>query len=212
MGYALFGPVPARGHVCSCSKPRRRRAGLCASAARRVGLRTWACVVALLLVGSILAARPRAQTVAEPALKAAFLFNFAKFTDWPEDLLAPTAPIVLCVTDAEVGSALESTVSGRTINQHPLTVNRVNLDAVRTCTILYAGKLDRHKTSQLAARLAGSNVLTVGDDQAFAASGGMIGLFEDDGRMRFAVNLVAVERTRLRLSAKLLTLAKIVKD
>ena len=172
----------------------------------------WALVLAMAAWLVSLGPRPHAQVASEPALKAAFLLNFAKFTDWPEDLLAPTAPIVLCVTEAEAESALQGTVAGRTINQHPLTVTRVKLDSARACAILYAGKLDRRKTSQLAATLTGASVLTVGDEEEFAMSGGMIGFFEEDGRMRFAVNLAAVERTRLRLSARLLTLAKIIKD
>ncbi len=169
-------------------------------------------VVLAVVIWGALGLRLYAQAASEPALKAAFLLNFAKFTDWPEDLLAPTAPIVLCVTDGDVESALVATIVGRTINQHPLAVSRVKLDAAKACAILYAGKLDRKRTAQLAAALSGANVLTVGDEEEFAASGGMIGFFEADGRMRFAVNLAAVERTRLRLSAKLLTLAKIMKD
>ena len=89
----------------------------------------------------------------------------------------------------------------------------MNLDEpVRGCAVLYASKLDERRTLQLIAGLAGASVLTVGDAQDFAARGGMIGLFVDDGRMRFAINRGAVQRTRLKLSAQLLTLAKIVKE
>jgi hypothetical protein len=154
-----------------------------------------------------------AQAVAEPALKAAFLLNFTKFTDWPEDELAPAAPMVLCVADAEVATALDSLVAGRSVNQHALALRRLKLDEpIRGCAVLYASKLDERRTLQLVAGLAGASVLTVGDAQDFAARGGMIGLFVDDGRMRFAINRNAVQRTRLKLSAQLLTLAKIVKD
>jgi hypothetical protein len=161
---------------------------------------------------STLGLRTHAQGASAPELKAAFLLNFARFTDWPEDTVAPTGPIVFCVTDAEVESALEGSITGLTINQHPITVSRVKLDAPRACGVLYAGKLDRRRTEQLVELLSGANVLTVGDDESFAKSGGMIAFVEAAGRMRFAINLAAVERTRLHLSAKLLTLATIIKD
>lgn len=160
-----------------------------------------------------IAAPPAAQGVAEPALKAAFLLNFTKFTEWPDDVLSPSAPIVLCVTDAEVAAALDGLVAGRSVNQHALTLRRVKLDeSVRACALLYASKLDEKRTSQLVTVLGTASVLTVGDARDFATRGGMIGLYLDDGRMRFAVNRDAVTRTRLRLSAQLLTLAKIVKE
>jgi len=170
-------------------------------------------VVVGLVIAAAAGAGVGAQGVAEPALKAAFLFNFVRFANWPEDLLAPTAPIVLCVTDVEMGSALENLVAGRTIDQHALTVKRVKLDgSARGCTALYAGKLDRRKAKDLLGVLQGTSVLTVGDAEDFATAGGMIGLFVDAGRMRFAINLDAVERSRLRLSAQVLSLAKIVRD
>jgi hypothetical protein len=154
-----------------------------------------------------------AQPVAEPALKAAFLLNFTKFTDWPEDELAPAAPLVLCSADSEVAAALDGLVAGRAVNQHALTLRRVKLDeSVRGCALLYTGRLDEKRTSQLVSTLGGASILTVGDAQDFAARGGMIGFFVDDGRMRFAINRGAVQRTRLKLRAQLLTLAKIIKE
>ncbi len=151
--------------------------------------------------------------MSEAALKAEFLFNFAKFTEWPEDVLPPAAPIVLCVIDAGVGAALDTVVSGRSLNQHPLVVSRVKLDdTLRPCGILYAGKMDKRRVAQMTASLGAASVLTVGDAETFVDGGGMIGFFESEGRIRFAVNLDAVERCRMKLSAKLLALAKLVKS
>ena len=165
------------------------------------------------LPASPLTLRAAGQAVAEPSLKAAFLLNFTKFTEWPDDVLAPSAPLVLCVADSDVAAALDGLVAGRSVNQHALALRRVKLeDAMRTCALLYTSKLDDRRTAQLVSALAGASVLTVGEAQDFAVRGGMIGLFVDDGRMRFAVNRDAVQKTRIRLSAQLLTLAKIVKD
>ncbi len=151
--------------------------------------------------------------MSESALKAAFLLNFAKFTEWPPTVRGRTSPLVLCSADREVSPLLERTVEGQTIEQHPLSASHVTLDSpLSTCALLYVGKIDRNKVVELAELLDGAGVLTVGDEQAFAVAGGMIGLFLEDGRMRFAVNRSAAERGGVRLSAKLLTLARIVKD
>lgn len=156
--------------------------------------------------------RAAGQGMPETELKAEFLFNFAKFTEWPGDILPATAPIVICVTDADVATALEAVVTNRLLGQHPIVVGRVRLsDALNPCAILYVGKLDKRKTAELAAGLAAVSVLTVGDAEAFVESGGMVGFFEAGGRMRFAINPDTVERQRMKLSAKLLALAKIVK-
>jgi len=167
-------------------------------------------LVALVLIGAGTIRTP--AQMSESALKAEFLFAFAKYAEWPEDVLSPTAPIVLCVADAEVGTALEGIATGRSVNQHPVIVSRVKLDdSLRPCILLYAGKFDKRRTVQMATTLGTASVLTVGDAQAFAESGGMIGFFEVDGLMKFAINLDAVERRRIRLSAQLLKIAKIVK-
>ena len=77
--------------------------------------------------------------------------------------------------------------------------------------LLYVGRLDRRRTAQLGVAVQGASVLTVGDDEAFATGGGVIGLYVDGDRLRFAINPASAERQRLRLSAKLLSLAKLVK-
>lgn len=159
------------------------------------------------------AAFAQGSSMAEPAVKAGFLFNFARFTDWPPDQLPPAAPISVCVVDPAVASALETLAGGKSIGQHPLRVTRARIDdSIKTCMILYVGKLDSKKEDQLIAILAGTSTLTVGDAEDFAVRGGMIGLFVDEGRMRFAVNRDAVQRTRLSLSSQLLNLAKLVKN
>jgi hypothetical protein len=153
------------------------------------------------------------QTVSEPALKAAFLLNFAKFTEWPREIAPPSTPIVFCATEVEVASALDAATAGRTIEQRPLVVRRVTLDQpCETCAVLYAGRIDRRQAAQLSATLRAASVLTVGDAPDFAASGGVIELFVDGGRLRFAVNRQAAEGARLKLSAQLLSLAKIVRN
>jgi hypothetical protein len=155
-----------------------------------------------------------AQTAAAPALKAAFVFNFARFSEWPADALPPQSPLTLCVVgDDDVERALAQTVKGQVVADHPVVVVRREPDAVgRSCNLVYASKLNRHQYSQLIDASRNALLLTVSDTTRFAADGGMAELYLEDGKMRFAVNLDAVQRSRLRMSSRLLTLAKLVRD
>lgn len=152
-------------------------------------------------------------SMSEPAVKAGLLFNFGKFAEWPPDQLAPTAPMSVCVLDPAVASEFETIATGKSIGQHAVKLSRVKLDeSIRTCTILYVGKLDSKKQDQLITLLAGTSTLTVGDAEDFALRGGMIALYVDQGKMKFAVNRDAVQRTRITLSSQLLTFAKLVRN
>lgn len=159
------------------------------------------------------AAAPRAQTVSEAALKAAFLYNFVKFTEWPATAAPPAAPLVLCVADNAVSDALQTTVAGRSVGEHALVVARVALeDPLKGCALLYAGALDAKRAAQVISALRGGNVLSISDFDRFIEAGGVVRLYLDGGRMRFTINTDAAERARLRLSSQLLSLATIVKD
>jgi hypothetical protein len=151
------------------------------------------------------------QSVTQPALKAAFLINFAKFVEWPAD---PTAagPLTLCVLDdVAVAEALGQLVNGPVNGRPVLLVKSARSRPLRECHLLFLGDSDPARAAATLDELKGAPILTVGDGDGFARSGGMIGLFVEDGRMRFAINSDAAQRVGLRLSSKLLTLAKIVK-
>ena len=160
------------------------------------------------------ASRTLAQTAPEPTLKAAFLYNFVKFAEWPAEVVAPNSPLTLCVIgDAAVQSELEQSVKGHTVAEHSLNVIRSTADgALRSCQLLYVTGLDRRRLSELIVRVKDASVLTVSDFDAFASFGGVAQLFLENGKMRFAINPASALRARLRISSKLLTLAKLVKD
>jgi len=153
------------------------------------------------------------QGVDEPSLKAAFLHNFLKFTEWPVDIVAPGAPMVACIADRAVAGEFERAIAGRSVEHHPLMVRRIKWDELPAgCALYYMSGIDDRKLPALLAAAGAAGALAVSDDPGFAEHGGMVGLFVEDGRMRFAINTSATDRARLRLSAKLLSLAKIVKD
>ena len=155
-----------------------------------------------------------AQGTVEPALKAAFLYNFVKFTDWPAEAAPSDAAVRLCVLgDEAVGTALEQTVKDRQVGGHSLAVVRVNVDgALGPCHVLYVTGLDRRRVAQVLERIKAAPVFTVSDLDGFAAFGGVGQLFVENGKMKFALNPTSAQRAGLRLSSKLLALAKIVKD
>jgi hypothetical protein len=158
--------------------------------------------------------RAVAQRVTMQDVKAAFLFNFAAFTEWPSDTLAAGRPLTLCVMgDVSVVDALERAISGRHVEGHELAVQIVTLDdPIRSCQLLYAGGLDAEHSVELLQALRGAAVFTVGDSDRFAESGGVAQLIFEGDRMRFAINVASARRARLTLSSKLLGLAKLVKD
>jgi hypothetical protein len=174
-------------------------------------------ISAVIALASILAVNSSAfvtdQSASAPALRAAFMYNFAKFTEWPANVIRRDQPIVFCVRDdAPMAEALQQIVKGRAVGGHALAVRRVGLDnGVRACHLLYASGLDAKRTNELLGTVGPLPVLTVGDFERFAQMGGVANFFVEDGKMRFAINIDSAQRAGLRVSSKLLMLARIVR-
>jgi hypothetical protein len=169
------------------------------------------------LLAAFLVAWPvhtRAQSASAVTLKAAFLYNFAKFTEWPETALPAGQRLSLCVVgDAAVADALEHTIKGRAHDGHELTVQVMKTDGpLRSCHLLYVDGRDAAKFSEVLDVVKTAPVFTVADHGDFTGKGGIAQLILESDRMRFAINVSAAERARLHLSSKLLSLAKIVRD
>ena len=165
-----------------------------------------------LALAAALAAPLDAQTASAPALKAAFVYNFATFAEWPADA-TPPGPLTICVLGDEViAGALEGTVKGRAIGGRAVVVSRVKSDALLACHVLYLTGFDAKRSQEIIDGLRNAPVLTVSDQHRFAEAGGIAGMFVQDGKMRFAINVEAAQRARLHLSSRLLSLATIVKD
>jgi YfiR/HmsC-like len=156
-----------------------------------------------------------AQTVKGAELKAAFLANFSKFTDWPPEALPPGDGFSYCVIeDKAVAAALEGILKARPGDPHKaLSVRVVKIDpSIRSCHMVYAGKLGARESVQLLDLLKDTPAFTVGDGEGFAAAGGVAQFMVENGRIRFAINVAAASRAGLTLSSKLLGLATLVKD
>jgi uncharacterized protein DUF4154 len=164
--------------------------------------------VLLLASGPAYATSP--DQASDIEVKAALIFNFAKFTDWPE--IAPADPIVICVLgDEPVARGLGELTRGETIGRHAVEVRAIASANGKACHVLFVSAHAGSFADTLGL-FRDAPTLTVSDANRFAASGGVIELFVASGRMRFAVNVDAAERSHLKLSSHLLGLAKIVKD
>ncbi len=167
-------------------------------------------LVAALITGPGIAAG--ADAAPDVAVKAALLYNFAKFAEWPA--LLSGAPIAFCVvSDDGIAAALVETVRGQNINGHTLDVSRPQDSATwRGCHLLFIAEAEIRRSTAGLEAIETLPVLTVSDAKYFSQSDGIIELYVESGRMRFAINLDAVDRSGLRLSSRLLGLAKIIRD
>jgi hypothetical protein len=166
---------------------------------------------ALLVLAMLWAAGPFAfaQSEIEFKVKAAFLFNFAKFTEWPPAKLGANDPFVIgCFSDPEFMEVLEATVAGKTFGSRRIVVKRITgADDLRACHMLFIGRTKDDNATALLARAREMHVLSVGEVDGFTNRGGMIGFVRADGSVKFAINPQQAERAGLTLSSKLLGLA-----
>jgi hypothetical protein len=165
---------------------------------------------------SILLVVPTAwsQDVTEPALKAAFVYNFAKFTEWPADVLPPSTTFIACVLgDDAVSDALAHIVQGRMLEGRAIKVMRVGIaEPLRLCHILYVSGVTSQQLTAIITSVKGASVLTISDHDDFGRLGGVARMFVENGRVRFALNLDLARRLRLELSSRMVTLASRVDD
>jgi hypothetical protein len=167
-----------------------------------------------MLLGILLAARARSQEVEEYQVKAAFLYNFAKFVEWPAQAFkTPQDPILICVLGRNpFGSALEDVIRGKSVEGRAFVFRQVeDADEAGACQILFVGWSEGKRFRSLWRARKPAGILTVGEAQGFAASGGVINFKLDAGHVRFEINVDAAEQAQLHISSKLLSLAEIVK-
>lgn len=149
----------------------------------------------------------------ENVLKAAFVYNFAKYTDWPEPLSGKAGKLRICTAGPRDGFALavaaldaRPPVRDKQVEVH--AVSRAE-DAASCQVLAVTGK---QRMPEWLHGLRNAPVLTVGDGDGFAAGGGIIGLVVEGERLRFEINQDAAQRAGLRLSSQILKLARLVKE
>lgn len=172
------------------------------------------CLLALPHVGRAeggpTAPAPEARTV-----KAAYVHNFTKFVEWAtEDGVADrAATVVICVVGSDpVGVALDE-ISALQSQGRPILVRHVAAtERIPVCHIVYIGRSEEPRVAQLLGQLGTAAVLTVSDIPRFAERGGMIGFVPDRGRVRLEINVARVRAAGLKMSSKLLEIARLVRE
>lgn len=172
----------------------------------------WLSVLAVVVLGLLSPAGWPAQVQSLASLKAAYIFNLAKFTRWPDSRFAQdNSPLRLCVYgDDDVTQALNS-LKGRSVGGHPIAVEYPrNENDFANCHLLYVTESERRAFRYLLALLSHSPVLTISSDRRFLRDGGLVHLTEQQRKLRFAVNMQQLDQSGLKLSSKLLRLAILV--
>jgi hypothetical protein len=166
-------------------------------------------IIVLFLSG----ARAQPPTAGEYQVKAAFLYNFAKFVEWPPSSFSDvSAPLRICVLGQDpFGQALLDITHEKIVSGHKLEVDEVaDVALARTCHILFIASSEKVQLKRIFESLRGTDVLSVGDTRGFAELGGIINFVLENDRVRFEVNRKAGDRAGLKISSKLLGVAKVV--
>ena len=167
-------------------------------------------VAALAIVagGSLVAQRP-----GEYQVKAAYLYGFGRFVEWPaEAATASDGAFVLCVLgDDPFGRLLDQATEGGQLKNRPVSVRRIGrAEDATECDTLFISASEEGRLARILSVLGRRPVLTVGDSPEFAQRGGMIGFSTEGSRVRFTVNLPAAQDAGLMLQSELLRVAAAV--
>lgn len=174
--------------------------------------------VRFLLLALLLTA-PGAADILEDQVKAAFLYNFTNFVEWPPHAWSKDdAPIIISIIgNDDLASLLEKTVAGRKGRGRSFQIQRFpcwpdQAAPLRGSHLVYIDSLGTATSDRITADLAGNAVLLVGNGNEFARRGGMIQFRREGDRIIFDINRQAAEKAGLKISSRLYKVARIIDD
>ncbi|PYJ57430.1 MAG: DUF4154 domain-containing protein [Verrucomicrobia bacterium] len=193
----------------------------------------WVVLVAFLAHSSRVPATP----VSDYETKAGYLLNFVEFVEWPSAAFAgPTSPLVIGVMGKDPFGAELDKLQGKTVNGRKLEIKRFKgalefrgeetpgrrqdnlavkqarkLAELRSCHILFISSSEKNYLPLILKPLKGASVLTVSETEAFVGAGGIINFLDNGNSLQLEINLDSAEQARLKISSKLLSLAKVIK-
>jgi hypothetical protein len=175
-------------------------------------LHCWRLLLALACLPALLPALAYAEAPApvERQIKAAYLYKFAGFVEWPEgSFVRPDSPVVIGVMGADaLAEQLERTVAGHTTNGRPLQVRKLRKgEATGSVHILFLGVMDKVALADVMNASRNQPLLTVSDSEEAHAHGSIINFVVANDRLRFEVALKPAATARLRISARMLSAA-----
>ncbi len=175
-------------------------------------------VSALLAAASLFCApvttvRADPGAVNEYAIKAAFVFNFIQFVEWPSSAF-PDPGTVLTIGvlgNDPFGPLLDQTVKGESVKGRGLVVRRFrDVDEVKSCHVLFISKSEKERIPLILKHLEGLPLLTIGEVEGFADRGGVVNFYTEKNRVRFEINHESARRKGLKITSQLLCLGRIV--
>jgi hypothetical protein len=167
------------------------------------------CLIGLTRTGT---AQDR-EKYSEQDVKAAFIYNMIKFTDWPTDYRSTDKNnIDICALGDEASRGLLDSIEGKTIRNKTISVRHVSsLQQLKNCMVLFISGSEQAKLKNITVVSSKANILTIGDTEGFSEKGVIINLYKQDNKIRFKVNLTAMEQAQLKISSNLLKLGEIVR-
>lgn len=175
--------------------------------------RPWSRLIAVVLAWTVMGVSSLQAQQSKPteyAVKAAYLYNFGKFVEWPAIATAANHdPFLICVLGKDpFGASLDATIAGEAINGERVLAKRISKpQEALNCRVLFISSSEEAQLKEILATLAKASVLTVSDMPQFARGGGMIQFVQEASRVRFEVNLTVAERAGLTLNSQLLKVA-----
>jgi len=166
----------------------------------------------LCLLGGTASAQTRSAD--EDQLNAAFLLNFGRFVEWPATAFADqTEPFRICISGAtDVANALGVLTIGQKLHGRGIAVHLIDHhQPLKQCHMLFIGNVTAKERKTLLAEARGISIFTVADEKDFIDNGGMLGLVNADNRISFEINQQVAEDAGLKISSRLLSLAKVVR-
>jgi YfiR/HmsC-like len=173
----------------------------------------WRVLQVLTLLPLFSGAYAQSPAPTEYQVKAAFLYNFAKFVEWPaSSFSSETSPLQICVFGHDPFSqALHDITQNKSVGGRKLEVKSApDIQQAKSCQVLFISASEETQVKQILEGLRATSVLTVGDTNGFIEQGGMINFVLENDRVRFEINRKAAEQAGLKISSKLLSVAKSV--
>src|SRR5437016_4691152 len=175
---------------------------------RSFGLATvTASCLYIILVNACLAAST------EYEVKATFLYNFAKFVDWPAQAVSGSGSVFsICLAGDPFEGAFDRVIQGEILDGKPLMARRIAAgDDLQGCQIIYVAPSEAFRSRDIINAAANAPILTVGEADDFIDDGGIVRFVKTAGRIHFQINPDAAQRASLKVSSRLLRLADIVR-
>ncbi len=172
-------------------------------------------IITIFLILANLSYAPAEDSISkEYLLKAAFIYNFARFTDWPRESFSGTDdPLVLLILGKDPFEKAIESIAGRKVQGRTLRIKRITQpEEIDRCHMLFISTSERDRLTEILQKINNMPVLTVGEMEGYTVAGGIINFSVEKNKIRFEINIDAAQRSGLKISSKLLRLAKIIRQ